>query len=58
MKKTLREILKQLTLIRKKLQTIRSSMGHEIKITQSPSETYKAIRGTSLNNKESEPHKD
>lgn len=46
MKKTLREILKQLVLIRKELQTIRSSMEHEIRITQSPSETYKSVRDT------------
>lgn len=43
MKKTLREILKQLVLIRKELQAIRSSMEHEIRITQSPSETYKSV---------------
>lgn len=46
MRKILCEILKQLVLIKEELQTIRSSMEHEIRITQRPSEIYKSVRDT------------
>ena len=39
----LKNIYRELQLIKSELQTIRSSMEHEISVSQSPSETYKSV---------------